>query len=177
MIEAWHFADACVLDQARRNGGFYKSVSARMPGQLNCWTISSRNRFDLIRDGNGGFTGVGWMSHADKIDIFEAIRKEVKPDAPSRNSCFFAFCSHEEALAAQKSWGSFQGQEPEPIIIQEDSNVFQGDADFYTNAGAYGTLRSAAYRYWLGRTTPNPKLEYLIDGTVFFKNWQSFTSI
>ncbi|MDN3563824.1 hypothetical protein QWZ14_05465 [Paeniroseomonas aquatica] len=82
MIEAWHFADACILDQARRSEGIYKSVSVQHPEALNCWTLSSRHRFDFFRDQNGVFTG-GLFSHAEKIDIFELLRKETKPKAPS----------------------------------------------------------------------------------------------
>ncbi|MBS7811222.1 DUF2441 domain-containing protein [Roseococcus pinisoli] len=176
-IDAWHFADAYTLDRARLNKGFFQSVSAKLPGELNCWTISSKHFADAQYGANGMLFKV-FNSHANRIEIFELIRKEVAPTAPSRNDCFFAFASRADAVVAQSSWQSFGGLRLEQVQIQDDANVFLGDADLYTNAGTAGLwVRDAAYRFWLGRRSANPKMEYLVGGTVYFPNWESFPAV
>lgn len=177
LIKAWHFADSYTLDRARLNNGLFQSVSAKLPLEENCWTISSRHYIDFRHDAQRNVIGM-IMAHSNKIEIFELLRKEIVPAAPSRNNCFFAFASQADALAAQTQWGSFPNQVPEPVEIQDDANVFLGDAEYYTNAGTAGlTVREAAYRFWLGRRSANPKMEYLVDGTVYFPNWQNFPAV
>lgn len=172
-VDAWYFADDYVRAIVRRDNGYHQSISVRRPGELNHWTISSRHEYMLISDQSGCFTGMNG-AYANKDDLFESVRKDVSPEAPSRRDCFFAFVTEQGARDAQTQWRAFVNLSLEPIQIQDDAVTFKADADFYTNASRYGTIRAAALRYWLGQQTLDPKWEYLVHGTVFFSNWAAF---
>jgi hypothetical protein len=126
----------------------------------------------MSRAPNGSFTGDVIAVHADRIAIFEAVRAEIAPDAPSRNTCLFVFATQADAVAAQ---GWFRpGSSPDRVLIEDGAKTFLGDADLYSHAGAALTMREAACRYWLGLRSERPVMEYLVQGAITYPDWQSF---
>jgi hypothetical protein len=95
----------------------------------------------------------------------EAVRREVKPDAPSRLECVFACETVQEATAFRDHFR--QGAQIYRVEVIGSPDTHRGDYDLITGSGTapfIDHIAERARRYWTDQAIGMPEL--LIGGSV-----------
>lgn len=109
-------------------------------------------------------------SQPDKEAVWENVRQQIGPEKlPTRLKCFYAFLSIEDAKMAHAKWGMEERTLVE-VRPASDARVHVADATLL-NALPESWATNAA-SYWRGECTPEPLMEVLISGALYFPGWE-----
>lgn len=114
--------------------------------------------------------------------FLESVRLEVNPTAPSRLACYFISMDEE---TAKRRMDEMRGQRAiYPCRVLRDGQAHLADISLFDeiyNAMGYPRARQLAERYWDRsnsiETILEKNLEILVDGSLYFPDWQKFPSI
>ncbi|MEC4718395.1 DUF2441 domain-containing protein [Noviherbaspirillum sp. CPCC 100848] len=113
----------------------------------------------------------------DAEDLLEEVRKQVRPEAPSRLECYFVSASHD---VAQIRLNELRGERGIfRCRILKDGYVFPGDIRLFQRV-CDSQRREDAERYWVGadlETTDPSHVEYLVGGSLYFPDWETIPDL
>lgn len=93
--------------------------------------------------------------------IMEEVRKEICPDAPSRQSCLWLAPTIEGA----RRWQGIIGANSVIYEIQAIGNLHRADANLLlSDSEALSVTYDRARRCWRGEVSENPNMEVLLRG-------------
>ncbi|MCV3239685.1 hypothetical protein [Mesorhizobium sp. ZC-5] len=134
------------------------------------WTASHSftARFDGLAE-----IGTPYAFHAsrdDKEQQWESVRNERFSHLPSRQKALFLFTSKDDGERAMEEW--FPGCEKLLLEARITSATAVHVADARHLETTQPLWPEAALLYWEGILTPDPRLEVVVDGPIYFPNWQ-----
>ena len=107
-----------------------------------------------------------------KENEWERVRAECYPSRPSRMKALFCFENREFALRAKQEWFHEEDCRLVEIRIEKSANSWRADSKWLE--GDASTWSSNAEHYWRGDMTDNPFPEIIIDGLLYFPEWETF---
>jgi hypothetical protein len=123
---------------------------------------------------NKDFVSLYQILHRDKEKerIWEEIRKDHFPNAPSRMGAIFLFQSIREMERACSEWRFGNRTAFRAIAIAErGSKKLVADARWlHTTQDVW---KESACRYWSGDVSEDPLREVIVHGRIFCPDWQS----
>ena len=99
--------------------------------------------------------------------LFESVRAEFAPAAPSRRDCLFLIDEGADVERCAERYGFARGERTVVRIeALEGSRVFRGQASALDTSPIVGEIVAAARRYWLGARSdaPDCDVEILLTG-------------
>lgn len=160
--ELWHFTRAdgpnILLNNAWLNRGVVASVSviSRMPGLENAITLND------FRPALGPFES-----------ILEQVRAKHFQGKPSRRGAFYAFDDRAVCELYARLWAPGAPVHILRCVVENNANVHCGHLGLLNNPPQQNWL-AIANSYWSAEKGPAPDhWEYVIDGQVFFPDWQN----
>ena len=99
--------------------------------------------------------------------VFESVRAEVVPDAPSRRDCLFVV---EESAPIELCAARYGFTPGERTVVEleslGESRLFRGQASMLDTSPIVGDIVAAAHRYWAGAgaSVPVDDVEILMTG-------------
>lgn len=108
--------------------------------------------------------------HTRKERAWEDVRVQNYPQRPSRINALFLFDDRATALGANRDWFGGQRVALKARIVR-GSNHFVADARSLDAANESAWITQATH-YWAGIETSEPVHEVIVDGWVFFPEWQ-----
>lgn len=113
-----------------------------------------------------------FTNEQEKEEKWETVRKKEFPNLPSRKNALFLFDDKNSLEAAMTSWWSGQKRLELTAQIPEGAKIHKADAKLLDcNMCDYD---QNAHAYWSGDTTDKPIFEIVVQGIVFFPDWESF---
>jgi hypothetical protein len=111
-------------------------------------------------------------SEPDKEDLWERIRLQVAPDAPSRMGSFYLFESEQDADVAMSKWFSGHHKIRLQVLTFPPSitTVHRADSKWLNHPRP--EWENAARQYWSGATSSEPMVELIAQGSIFFPGWE-----
>jgi len=155
-----------------------------------CWHLTDPG--SLIFN-NAFFFGRGWITTAsflveragadfvtgyqmfnrqpEKEALWERIRVEEAPNAPSRMGSMYLFESEADADEAMTSWFATQTRIKLQVLALSPpvTTLFRADSNWLNHSK--GEWEEAACQYWRGMMSSDPKVELLAHGRVFLPGW------
>ena len=92
--------------------------------------------------------------------IMEDVRREIAPDAPSRQRCMWATSEDMRPYWSERLDGVMASIEVDGIVHKADASFLLGDSE------PLSVTYERARCYWRGDSGERPQWEYLIEGTV-----------
>ena len=142
------------------------------------YTLSS-NALAAI-SGNDAFVSLYQVLHHDKQKevLWEQIRKDHFPTAPSRMGAFFMFETKEAAEHhAASGWFKAENRQLVEAWAVNPAMTKTHKADAAWLERPQNDWPDAARSYWQGDMSATPKTEILVQGQLYFPTWESFTLI
>ena len=156
------------------------------------WHLASLNSFFYhnVRCGRGELASISCAIAADpnlenaqtpysmarlsdaKEAVFENVRRAKFPDRPQRLKALFVFDDRALAERALKEWFTREQRPPLECRIVIESNIHKADS-LWLNASAEQFEENAA-KYWQGEMTASPFPEVIVNGALYFPDWESF---
>ena len=154
-----------------------------------CWHLADRNSFIF----NNAFFGKGWTSTAsfvanhfgtdivslyqvlnrqpEKEALWERIRIEENPQAPSRMGSTYLFESEADCDKPQASWSAFRQKIKLEVLIFPPlvAILFRAHSRWLDQPQA--NWEDAARHYWRGAVSSDPLAEFLALGRLYFVGW------
>lgn len=130
-----------------------------------------------IAPGYFGVTALRYENLRVPEIVFEAIRREVVPDAPSRMHCVFAYDTEASAIAHGLAYNTHRRASGSPLYewvheleFPDAATPFRADMAWLTNKGTIRVLhelQAMARGYWAGLAldAAEPIWEWLIGAT------------
>lgn len=150
--------------------GFYENVREypvdTPEGQINCKAL----RFlKLVRDGEINCPGLAQIAHEVAEHyvmlvrelIMEEVRKDVAPNAPSRQSCLWVLETVDQAKYWQQRLGGtsrIARLQLYGVVHHADASLLLGDSE------PLSVTYERAHAYWRGEMSENPESEALFRG-------------
>jgi hypothetical protein len=157
--EFWHLTPPRGLIQ--HNAGVGKgvvssvSVIARMPGLEAAVTPYSVSR-----------------RQDEKEVVWEVVRAQSFGQRPSRMKSLYCFDSKQLAESALRAWFPNEAREILRLRIIAGANIARCDAAWLD--GYPVDWQQRARSYWSGDITDEPFVEVIVDGYVYFPDWERF---
>ena len=107
-----------------------------------------------------------------KEAVFENVRRGKFPDRPQRLKALFVFDDLALAERALKEWFPKEQRAPHECRIVIELNIHKADS-LWLNASAEQFEEYAA-KYWQGEMTASPFPEVIVNGALYFPDWESF---
>ncbi|WP_158812559.1 hypothetical protein [Methylocapsa sp. S129] len=107
----------------------------------------------------------------EKEQVWEAVRIAVCAQAPTRLHAMFLVDDEEIASRAMKTW--FAGQERHLLKARIDRRAKTHRADAKWLDYGRGEWEQSASRYWRDEMTADPMPEIIIEGFVYFPEWNN----
>lgn len=152
----WHLTHRgdILLHNVRLRKGWGYSVSAFAKGELE----NAVRPYSLVN------------ANSERERLWEEVRAAHFTDCPSRIKALFASVSKEDAEWAMREWFTEQDRIVVEMKAAVGAKVHVADTRLLDCAEPQ--WREAAIRYWNGDRTDDPRLEVVIDGWVYFPNWE-----
>lgn len=131
-------------------------------------TISAINKMPGMA---GALTPYAMKVRTDPKEIvWERVRREINPRLPTRDGALFLVRNEEEAKNISAKW--FPGENRHLLRAQIiiPSGFWCCDAQ-WLNANEEKWEQNA-HRYWKSEMSDDPKREWLVDGAVYFLDWE-----
>jgi hypothetical protein len=156
----WHLASfkSVFYHNVRCGRGELASIScaiAANPGLENAQTPYSMSRLSDVKEA-----------------VFENVRRAKFPDRPQRLKALFVFDDRALAERALKEWFTNEQRPFHECRIVIESNIHKADS-LWLNASAEQFEENAA-KYWQGEMTARPFPEVIVNGALYFPDWESF---
>jgi hypothetical protein len=116
-----------------------------------------------------------FTSEKHKEDVWESVRSLEFSSLPSRREALFLFENEADLQKAPNKWWSGQSRRTLRARIARGSLVHKADSrllDCYENE-----WEENARRYWNGLQTDEPIFEVVVQGRVYFPDWESFPDL
>lgn len=107
-----------------------------------------------------------------KENVWEEVRASQFSSLPSRDGCLFLFEDEDSYNKACKIWWPNQNRRKLIAEIVKGSIVHRGDVKWLD--ATEPNWRNNAAAYWRGETTQDPLFELVVQGAVFFPEWEKF---
>lgn len=105
-----------------------------------------------------------------KEAVWEAVRKDVSPDLPSRMGALFLFPTKEEAETSLTDWFKDSGRSIFLRVRMPFHSAHLADGKWLDCIEREWI--DCATRYWLGEMRVAPRRELVVDGRVYFPDWK-----
>lgn len=113
--------------------------------------------------------------------LIEEARLKINPNLPSRLRCFYLNYDKEVALARIKAWGFTERELVRCYSIRSNAFYHHADVRRFEALAADLSQLQLAEQYWetFDPQTPEERqyLEVLVNGCLYFPDWQSFPRI
>jgi hypothetical protein len=109
-------------------------------------------------------------SEQDKEGFFEKARACDFPSLPTRSGAFFLFHSEQDANRAHQKWFPSESRKLLRAWIASDAKTHVADTEYLS--GRQEEWRDNAEHYWKGDQTLNPLLEVIVEGYIYFPDWE-----
>jgi hypothetical protein len=116
-----------------------------------------------------------FTSERPKEDVWEEVRRLSFPGCPSRREALFLFDDETSLQGAQDFWWPNQPRRLLAVRVAAESALHRGDARWLD--GREESWRERARDYWGGKRTDLPIIEVVVQGIVFFPDWESFPGL
>jgi hypothetical protein len=154
----WHLA------QARGSMLLHNAFLA----QGICWSISSFGRRPGMEN---AITMYGAFGNPEKEQAWERIRLDINPELPTRQHALFLFDNAEQAERAWQTWF------PNENRVLVEARIVVGSAVHRADSRWLHCLQQQwddnAKPYWRGEMTADPLPEVIVDGGVYFPDWEN----
>jgi hypothetical protein len=140
----------------------------------------ARKGFLPTRDAFAGFVSDGtilspytaFTSESAKEDAWETVRAQQFPGLPSRRDALFLFESEADLQKASEKWWADQPRRVLKAQVTEGAALHKADSRLLDSTE--GQWEENARRYWCGVQTDDPVFEVVVQGVVYFPEWETF---
>lgn len=150
----WHLMDDMGRHNAYLGCGVVRSIGAGLEdgtlpeGVTTPYNIANRNQ--------------------ETEALWEQVRKREFGGLPSRSNALFLFEREEDVQEARRLWFPNEQRPCVRVRIIEGASLHRADAKWLD-----APSEEAARRYWSGDTANNPLLEIVVQGCVYFPDWNA----
>ena len=116
-----------------------------------------------------------FTSERRKEDVWEAVRKQEFPRLPSRHDALFLFENEADLQKAWIKWWNGQSRRTLRAQIVEGALVHKADSRFLDCHES--EWEENARRYWSELQTEDPIFEIVVQGRLYFPDWETFPSL
>ncbi|HPD82673.1 MAG: DUF2441 domain-containing protein [Alphaproteobacteria bacterium] len=157
----WHTADGSMftetmLHNARIRKGYFPSGSMTA---------------DIVPDGTIQSPYTAFNDNKKKEEVWESIRKTEFSNIPSRIEAIFLFSDQSSLQNALKNWWPNQIR----AVFQArfiEGKKFCADASLLNSTEQH--WEENAKKYWNGESSDNPIYEIIVNGIIYFPEWETF---
>lgn len=107
-----------------------------------------------------------------KEDMWEDLRFKNFPHLPSRKNALFLFEDELSLQIAEKKWWPGQSRKNLSAQVVDGSSIHKADSNWLDCTEEAWERNANAY--WSGLTTPEPIFEVVVQGQIYFPDWQEF---
>lgn len=152
----WHLTDRgdMLLHNVRLGKGWFASMSHLAKGNL----ATATTPYSLQN------------ANSEKERLWEDVRAAQFAELPSRIKALFGFLSKDDAERAIREWFPDKDKVVVEMRVAKQAKVHLADARHLDSAEP--EWPKAAIRYWEGKATEDPRPEAIIDGSVYFPDWE-----
>ena len=111
-------------------------------------------------------------SESKKEEFWEQVRKEKFPNLPTRIKALFLFDNRDIADTFKTRWFSNEKRLMVELRIIKSSSLHKVDMRWLDRFEHQWEF--AARQYWKGIMTDNPLPEIILNGQIYFPNWQEY---
>lgn len=113
-----------------------------------------------------------FTSESAKEDVWDTIRVQQFPSLPSRRDALFLFDSEMDLQRASEKWWAGQRRRTLKVHISEGAALHKADSRLLDSTE--DQWEENAQRYWRGLQTDAPIFEVIVQGVVYFPEWEMF---
>jgi hypothetical protein len=162
---------------------YLHSVRDDLFGRVMLHNTRGHKGYLPTRDALAGFVTDGTIlspytvfnSERAKEDVWEAVRVQQFPGLPSRRDALFLFESEADLEKASERWWAGQARRTFKTHITEGAALHKADSRLLDSTE--DQWEENAQRYWRGAQTDDPILEAVVQGVIYFPEWETFPSL